>query len=73
MIRREAFINKIRDLGYAYKDTKKRVTIWRKKNSTHFISLPHTELLEDWYVMSVLRQAGEAEAAVLSFIGSHRV
>lgn len=73
MVHRDAFINKIRDLGYAYKDNKKRVSIWRKTGGTHFISLPHTKLLEDWYVMSVLRQAGESEAACRSFIGSHSI
>ncbi len=73
MVRRDALINKIRAIGYAYKDTKKRISLWRKTGGTHFISLPHTELLEDSYVMSVLRQAGESEAAIRSFIGSHSV
>jgi hypothetical protein len=73
MVRREAFFNKIRDLGYAYKTTKNRVTIWRKTGSTHFISVPKADLLEDLYVRSALRQAGEPEADIRSFIASHSV
>lgn len=58
MIPRSHYINKIRELGYTFKERKKRIAIWRKQGGTHFISVPHTELLEEEFVISTLRQAG---------------
>jgi hypothetical protein len=70
MIPREHFINKIRQLGYKFKDEKKRVSLWRKPGTRHAISLPKTVLLEEEYVQSVLRQAGCLAEEIAAFIAS---
>ena len=70
MVPRESFINKIRELNYTYKSTQKRTYIWRKKGGTHFISVPMAELLEDEFVFTALKQAGESDASIRAFIAS---
>ena len=55
MVRRENFVNKIRELGYSYKSQQKRTYLYRRTNGTHYISVPMTDLLEDEYVTSTLR------------------
>ncbi len=70
VIPRSHYINKIRDLNYTFKERKKRVELWRKRGSTHYISVPHTELLEEDFVISTLRQAGCADADIRAFIAS---
>ena len=72
MVRREHFVNKIRSLGYKFKDEQKRTYLYRKTNGTHFISVPKPDLLEDEYVMSVLRQAGLTDEDIKAFIASAR-
>jgi hypothetical protein len=70
MIRREHFINKLRDLGYKFKLQRKRVYIWRRTGSTHRIAVPKTDLLEESYVVSSLRQAGCSEDEINRFLAS---
>jgi hypothetical protein len=68
MVRRQQFINKIRELGYRYKSQQKRTYLYRKAGGTHFISVPMADQLEDEFVLSALRQAGESEKAIQSFL-----
>ena len=70
MVRRDSFINKIREHGYTYKSQQKRTYLWRKKGGTHHMSVPMAELLEDEYVTSVLGQAGCTRDEILAFIKS---
>jgi hypothetical protein len=70
MVRRDAFINKIRDLDYYFKTKQKRTTLWRKRGGTHYIAVPLADLLEDEFVLISLRQAGLPNAEILRFIGS---
>ncbi len=70
MVRRESFINKIREMRYVYKSTQKRTFLYRKIGGTHYISVPKADLLDDVFVASALRQAGEPEERIRSFIGS---
>lgn len=68
MVRRETFINKIRELGYTFKRPQKRTELWRKRGGTHCIFLPMNVLLEDTYVLSTLAQAGCSEAEAKAFL-----
>ena len=68
MVRRESFINKIRELKYSYKSQQKRTYLYRKTGGTHYISVPMADLLEDEYVMSTLRQAGCNENEIRAFL-----
>jgi hypothetical protein len=70
MIRRDSFINKIRELDYSYKTQQKRTYLYRRKNGTDYISVPMADLLEDEYVMHALRQAHCTEESILLFIAS---
>lgn len=70
MVRREAFINKIRELDYYFKSQQKRTHLYRKKGGTHYISVPMTDLLEDVYVISALRQSGISDSEIRSFLAS---
>jgi hypothetical protein len=68
MVRRETFINKIRELNYTYKTQQKRTYLWRKSGGTHYISVPMADLLDDEFVSSSLRQAGVSEEEIRSFL-----
>jgi hypothetical protein len=70
MVRRESFINKIRELGYTYKSTQKRTYLWRKQGGTHYISVPKADLLMDEFVISSLRQAGLSDPEIQAFLTS---
>ena len=71
MIRRDTFINKIRDLDYTYKSQQKRTYLWRKKGGTHFISVPMRDFLEETFVANALRQAGCGENEIADFIAQY--
>lgn len=42
--------------------------IWRKPGTTHYISIPKSDLLDDEFVHSTLRQAGCQEAEIQAFL-----
>ncbi|OFW21023.1 MAG: hypothetical protein A3H97_04620 [Acidobacteria bacterium RIFCSPLOWO2_02_FULL_65_29] len=68
MVRRDSFINKIRELDYSYKTQQKRTYLYRRKNSTSYICVPMADLLEDEFVAHSLRQAGCTEEQIRTFI-----
>jgi len=70
MIRRESFINKIRELGYTYKNQQLRTQLWRKRGSTHRMFVPLMDRLEDDYVIGALRQAGVPDTEIKSFLAA---
>jgi len=70
VVRREAFIRKIHELGYTYKDTAKRVYLYRLRGGTRYIPVPMADLLTDEYVMSQLGQAGCSPEDIQSFLAS---
>lgn len=70
MVRREAFINKIRELRYTYKTQQLRTQLWRKRGGTHVMFVPSCDLLEDDYVTGALRQAGVPDPDIKSFLAA---
>jgi hypothetical protein len=70
MVRRESFINKIRELGYKYKTQQKRTYLYRQSGTTNYISVPMADWLEDEYIQNALRQAGCPKADIQSFLAS---
>jgi hypothetical protein len=70
MVRREAFINKIREIGFAYKTTQKRTFLYKKSGTTDYISVPKADLLEDEFVTHSLRQHGCSKEEIERFIAS---
>ena len=57
-VKREAFINRIRGLGYSFNRRGDKVEMWRRKGSSppHFIPVPRKNLLAEAWVRSALQQ-----------------
>jgi len=72
MVSKESFVNKIRKLNYTFKSQQKRTDLWRKKGGTHCIFVPLKDELEDEFVISALRQAGENDKEIQAFMSSAR-
>lgn len=70
MVRRETFINKIRELQYTYKTQQLRTQLWRKRGGTHRMFVPSCDWLEEDYVTGALRQAGVPDTEIKSFLAS---
>ena len=70
MIPRQHFVNKLRKLDYTYKAKQKRTELWRKRGGTHYVSMPLSDLLEEEWVTSTLRQAGCTQDEIGSFIAA---
>lgn len=70
MVRRDAFINKIRELGFSYKTTQKRTFLYKKAGAPEYISVPRSELLEEEFVFHSLRQHGCPKEEIDGFIAS---
>jgi hypothetical protein len=73
MIHRDAFVNKIRNLGYAYKDQLKRTYLYRKTGGTHCIYVKMSDLLDEEFVRNALRQAGTPSPDIEQFISQYSV
>ena len=72
MVRRENFINKIRELKYTFKTRQKRTQLWRKVGGTHRMSVPLCDLLDDEYVSSALSQAGCKADEIKAFLAGNK-
>ena len=70
MVRRQSFVNKLRELKYSYKSQQKRTYLYRKAGGTHYVSVPMADLLEDEFVISTLRQAGCKDEEIRNFLAS---
>lgn len=73
MIPKSRYINKIRELGYTFKDRQKRTELWRKQGGVHFISVPIRDLLEEQFVALTLRQAGCTIDEINLFISAAKI
>jgi hypothetical protein len=72
MIPRNAFINKIRELGYVFKEQQRRTFLWRKKNSHRYIAIPKADLLDEEFVTTYLAREGLSSEEIQRFIGEAR-
>ncbi len=68
MVPRQAFVNKIRELGYSFKAQQRRTFLFRQKNGVNYIAVPKSDLLEDDWVGSNLRRAGLTREQIHKFI-----
>jgi len=73
MIHRDAFVNKIRSLGYTYKDQLKRTYLYRKTGGTHCIYVKMCDLLDEEFIRNSLRQAGMSNPDIEQFISQYSV
>lgn len=73
MIPRDAFINKLRELKYSYKDQTDKVLAYRRNGSTHMVFIPRKENpLSETYVRSTLHQCGCTDDQIEKFISATR-
>ena len=72
MIRREAFVNKIREMGFTFRREASRVLIFRRGKDTAYIQVPRKDDLDEQFVIRSLTQHGCSLEEALAFIGSHR-
>ena len=70
MLRREAVIAKLRDIGYRFKKDAWRVSIFTR--GTHRSMVPKKDLLEQETVCHLLRQAGQTPEQIRDFIAAAR-
>jgi hypothetical protein len=72
MIRKIAFINKIRELGYRHKSQQARTHMYRKDGGTHCIFVRDKDFLSEDFVKGALGQAGLSVAEIRAFIAAAR-
>lgn len=72
MIPNDALINALRDLGYRYKDQTDKVMLYKKSGSTARVALRRTQLHDDVYARTLLRQAGMSPVNIEQFISTYR-
>jgi hypothetical protein len=69
MVPRQAFVNKIRELGFAFKAQQRRTYLYRQTNGLLYIAVPKSDLLEEEWVAIELRRTGQTKEQVQKFIG----
>jgi hypothetical protein len=67
-LRRERFINKLRELDYHFARQTDRTYVWRR--GVHHVYVPQKELLPLTYVRQTLKQCGLSESDIEMFIGT---
>ncbi len=73
MVRRDNFINKLRELGYKYKDQSDRMHEYKLVGGTNRIHIRKKEdPLSDEYVRSVLRQCGCRPEEIERFLATNQ-
>ena len=68
MISRKHFVNKIRELGYEFKEQLHFQERYRKAGGTHIIHVPRKSKLDEVFVRNILRQAGLKPSEVEDYI-----
>jgi hypothetical protein len=70
MIKREYFVNKLRELGFAFNRQADRVDQWRQRGTGRLISVPRRDLIPEIHVALALKQCGCDEEEIKAFIAS---
>ena len=68
MISKKRFINKLRELGYDFKEQLHYQERFRLRGGTHIIHVPRRDQLDEEYIRLTLRQAGQTKDQVEQFI-----
>jgi len=70
MIPRQRFVNKLRSLGYSFKDRTKRVELYRKDGTTEIVAIPTHKLILEETARQILRQCGCNQPEIEAFISA---
>jgi len=68
VISKRHFLNKIKELGYVFKEQLHYQDRYRLKGGTHIIHVPRRDQLDEVYVRSTLKQAGQTKEQIEQFI-----
>ena len=68
MISKRHFVNKLKELGYVFKEQLHYQERYRLKGGTHIIHVPRRDNLDESYVCSTLKQAGQTKAQIDDFV-----
>ncbi len=68
MISKRRFVNKLKELGYTFKEQLHYQERYRLKGGTHIIHIPRRDELDEAYVASALKQAGQKKEQIDQFI-----
>ncbi len=68
MISKKRFVNKLRELGYEFKEQLHYQERFRLRGGTHIIHVPRRDQLDEAYVASTLKQAKQTQEQIEKFI-----
>ena len=68
MISKKRFVNKLRELGYVFKEQLHFQERYRLEGGTHIIHIPRKSYLDEIYVCSILKQAGQTKEQIDKFL-----
>lgn len=71
-ISRQCVVNKLREIGYSFKERRKCVEIWRKKGITHIVLLDTRKSLSELYVATTLAYCKVPSSEIHAFIQASR-
>jgi hypothetical protein len=72
VVRHDALLNKLRELGYRYKTQKLRTELYKRPGNPNYAVLPRKELLDEANVKEVLAFTGMTAQQIKTFIDEHR-
>ena len=70
MIAKKRFVHKLRELGYDFKEQLHYQERYRLGGGTHIIHVPRRDQLEEAFVSSALKQAGQTKDQIEQFIAA---
>lgn len=73
MISKRHFVNKLKELGYQFKEQLHYQERYRKKGGTHIVHVQRKDVLDEAYVRSVLRQTGASTKEIDAFVAEARL
>ncbi len=68
MISTKRFVNKLREIGYSYKDRTKRMEVYRKDGGTHIVMVPRKTQVTELWAINTLKQCGCTDDEITDFI-----
>lgn len=70
MIKRQHFVNKLRELGFKFARQAPRVELWRQRGSGNVISVPRRDLIPEMQAKITLHQCGCGQSEIEAFIAA---
>ncbi len=68
MISKKRFVNKLKELGYVFKEQLHYQERYRLRGGTHIIHVRRKDYLDEDYIRSTLKQAGQTREQIEQFL-----